>query len=437
MWTWLGLMNAHRLCWGFAVTQPFAQIVALATLASMLINKQTGHRFPWFPLSKTLAVWWFWMFVTTIFALNQNGAWEQWDKVWKIQLFVFVTIYMLTSKERINALVWTMLISLGFYGVKGGIFTLQTGGNYAVWGPPGSFIGGNNEIGLALIMTIPLMRYIQLTAQARWMRRGMTVSMGLCFASILGTHSRGALLGLAVMLGYLVWKSRRKGALLIALVLLLPVAYMFMPESWHERMSTIQDYEQDKSAMGRINAWQTAWNVAVDRPLVGGGFEMFRPWIFSEYSPDPSNFHDVHSIYFEALGEHGFVGLFWFLFLGYLGLRTARKIVRETSNDPRLFWMRDLASMVHVSLIGYAAAGAFLGLAYFDFYYTLLAVLVGVQSLLAKYRVGEISEAEAGQLPSGPPGGRNFGRSATAGRTLGPRRQVGLVEVFKAWFSKL
>jgi probable O-glycosylation ligase (exosortase A-associated) len=196
------------------------------------------------------------------------------------------------------------------------------------------------------------------------------------------------------MVGYLILKSRKKMTLILLLLIFLPFAYFFMPESWHERMSSIQTYEEDESALGRINAWWVAWNVAVDRPLVGGGFEMFRGWVFSIYAPDPLDFHDVHSIYFEALGEHGFVGLSLFLLLGYLGLRTARKIVRETSDEPRLFWMRDLASMIHVSLIGYAASGAFLGLAYFDFYYTMLATMASVQALLVKYQREGIPETE-------------------------------------------
>ena len=33
-------------------------------------------------------------------------------------------------------------------------------------GPPSTFIGGNNEIGLALIMTVPLMRYLHLQAKS-------------------------------------------------------------------------------------------------------------------------------------------------------------------------------------------------------------------------------------------------------------------------------
>jgi probable O-glycosylation ligase (exosortase A-associated) len=436
-WTWLGLMNPHMLCWSWAAAQPFAQVVALVTMASILIHQQEVRRIPWYPISKTLAAWWAWMFFTTFFAFNPEGAWQQWDKVWKIQLFVFITIMMLTTKERIIALVWVMLLSLGFYGVKGGIFTLLTGGGYRVMGPANTFIGGNNEIGLALIMTVPLMRFVQLQAQSIWLKNAMIASMGATFVAILGTQSRGALVGLTAMVAYLIMKSRKKATLILLLLLFLPFAYFFMPESWHERMSTIQTYEEDDSALGRINAWWTAWNVAVDRPFVGGGFEMFRGWVFSIYAPNPQDYHDVHSIYFEALGEHGFVGLFLFLLLGYLGLRTARTIVRETSDEPRLFWMRDLASMIAVSLIGYAASGAFLGLAYFDFYYTLLATLVAVQALLVKYQTEGIPETEVAQPTLVERLRPGFGGAAAARRNAATGPRTTPFAFLKAYYEKL
>ena len=416
-WTWLGLMNPHMLCWTFAAGQPFAQVVAITTLGSIMVSNE-AKRIPWFPLSRTLAAWWGWMFLTTFFAFNPEGAWQQWDKVWKIQLFVFVTMMMLTTKERINALVWVMVVSLGLFGVKGGIFTIMTGGAFHVTGPARSFIGGNNDIGLALIMTVPLMRYLQLTAETAWMKNAMTASIGLTLVAILGTQSRGAFVGLVVMVGYLLMKSRKKATLLVFLLLLMPAAFMFMPEAWHERMDTIDNYEEDESALGRINAWWVAWYVALERPLVGGGFNMFVPWVFAQYAPDPTNFKDVHSIYFEALGEHGFVGLALFLLLGLLGLRTAKKIIRQTKDDPRLYWMRDLAAMIQVSLIGYAASGTFLGLAYFDFYYTLLATLVGLQFVLLRYQSEGIPE------PQPSPVGR-------------PGRDKPILDRFREWMDRL
>lgn len=411
-WHWLGLMNPHMLCWGFAAGAPFAMLVALATLASLLINKKEPKQIPWVAITKVLAVFWAWMLVTTFFALNQTDAWHQWDKVWKIQLFVFVTLILLTSRARIEALVWIMAVSLGLYGVKGGIFTLVTGGGYHVMGPAHTFIGGNNEIGLALIMTIPLMRYLQLQAATAWLKYAMMAAIGFTFVAIVGTQSRGALVGVVAMTLYLVMKSRKRGVLILLLVMFLPLLFLFMPESWHARMSTIETYEEDASAMGRINAWWFAWNLAVDRPLVGGGFEAFRGWLFSRYAPNPLDYHDAHSIYFEILGEQGFVGLALFLGLGVAALMTTRSIVRQTKDDPRLFWMRDLASMIQVSLVGYAVAGAFLGLGYFNFYYGLLAVVVGMQRLLAKYATEGIPEEPA---PTPMPGLRSPLAPAGAG----------------------
>jgi probable O-glycosylation ligase (exosortase A-associated) len=92
--------------------------------------------------------------------------------------------------------------------------------------------------------------------------------------------------------------------------------------------------------------------------------------------------HDAHSIFFEVLGEHGFVGLALFLLLGVMTWRTASWIIRHARGDPQKRWAADLAAMVQVSLVGYASGGAFLGLAYFDFYYTLVATVILIRIVL-------------------------------------------------------
>ncbi len=168
-----------------------------------------------------------------------------------------------------------------------------------------------------------------------------------------------------------------------ALIILASIFFAFMPEQWHGRMGTIQHYEQDQSAMQRIDAWRFAFNLAKERPVIGGGFETFNPSLFLLYAPG-AVFQDAHSIYFEILGEHGFVGLGLFLMLGFLALRTGGWFIKNTRDRPELEWHRDLAAMTQVSLMGYAVAGAFLGLAYFDLFYHLLAIMVLNRYLLLK-----------------------------------------------------
>ena len=63
--------------------------------------------------------------------------------------------------------------------------------------------------------------------------------------------------------------------------------------------------------MGRINAWTMALNLAKDN-FFGGGFSIYESAVFARYAPDPEA-RAAHSIYFQVLGEHGFVGLFLFL----------------------------------------------------------------------------------------------------------------------------
>jgi probable O-glycosylation ligase (exosortase A-associated) len=401
VFTWLGFMNPHRLTWGFAYEMPFAMIVALATMVGTLVSREE-KRIPWTRETVLLLVFVAWMALTTLFAVYPELAANQWNKVWKIQLMIFILLILMQRPERIQVLVWTIVLSLGFYGVKGGIFTVMTGGAYHVRGPVGTFIGGDNEIGLALIMTIPLMRYLQLTAGRAVVRYGLLVAMPITALAVVGSQSRGALLGLVAMGVFLWLKSRKKLVTAVLVGLAIVPILLVMPEQWYARMSTIQDYQQDGSALGRINAWWMAFNLARDR-VFGGGFETFRREMFAIYAPEPGRVHDAHSIYFEVLGEHGFVGFALFLALGVMTWLSASWVARHARGTDGMRWMSDLARMIQVSLVGYGTAGAFLGLAYFDYYYTLVAIVVLCRTLLEKRlaeRVGEASAADAGRSPA-------------------------------------
>jgi probable O-glycosylation ligase (exosortase A-associated) len=222
-----------------------------------------------------------------------------------------------------------------------------------------------------------------------------------------GSQSRGALLGLAAMGTFLWLKSRNKlfTALLGAVAVWLVVSVM--PQQWYDRMATIRNYETDQSAVGRINAWKMAFNMAKNRPL-GGGFDSFHDYTFELYAPDPGNVHDSHSIYFEVLGEHGFVGLGLFLMLALMTWRTAAWVISRAHRDRERRWVADLAAMIQVSLVGYASAGAFLGLAYFDYYYTLIALVVLCKTVL----VSDAAEVAVAAAPAAKP--PPIGRPATS-----------------------
>ena len=168
-------------------------------------------------------------------------------------------------------------------------------------------------------------------------------------------------------------------------------------------MQSIETYQEDASAMGRINAWWTAWNVARAR-ITGGGYQMFNYQTFLAYAPEPENVHDVHSVYFEMLGEHGFIGLGLWLLLAVFTWRTGSWVISYAKKNMDDKWAGDLVAMAQVSMVAYAAAGAFLGLAYFDLYYHVLVIIVLCKVILLqeeKQRSQAESQAESSGVTVG------------------------------------
>ncbi|MGI9025279.1 MAG: putative O-glycosylation ligase, exosortase A system-associated [Burkholderiaceae bacterium] len=379
MWVWLSVMNPHRLTYNFAYSLQFAAATAGLTMIALLITKDE-RRLPLTPPTILLALFMLWMCLTSLVPFHPGSGYEMWSRVMKIFLMTFVAIIAIQNKKQIHWLVWIIVFSLAFYGVKGGIFTLVHRGSYLVWGPEGSFIEGNNEVALAFVMTIPLMRYVQLGLKKQWQRRGMTAAMLLCALAAVGSHSRGALLAIAGMGLFLWWKSRNKFGMGIALFAVALGMLAFMPDDWMARMQTIQTYDEDSSAMGRINAWWMAFHMASDR-LFGGGFDIYDFDTFARYAPNPLDVHAAHSIYFQVLGEHGFIGLFLFMGIGAFTWAAASDAKRKARGITDMEWIGSLMDMVKVSMVGYAVGGAFLSLAYFDVPYYLLVIVVATREL--------------------------------------------------------
>ena len=374
LWTWLSIMNPHRYTYGVAYSAPLAAIAAASVFLGLLMTKERESPFKASPVT-WLLVFMVWMTLSWMAGIDPAGDYEQWKKVMKVDLMIVVALASLHSKKHIVALMWVCTGSLALLGMKGGLFTLKSGGSFHVWGPPGSFIEDNNEFALALVMTIPLLRFLQLQIQHSWVRHGMTVAMVLCAASALGSQSRGALVAISAMALYFWWHGENKLGVGLAMLIIAVPLVIFMPDSWTSRMATIGSYGDDASAMGRISAWWSAWNSAFHYPF-GVGFNSARAELFALYSPYGSNPLAAHSIYFQVLGNHGFVGLFLFLGILIATWRSAGWLRTQKFNNPKAKWCNELGTYCQVSLAGYAVGGAFLSLAYFDLPYDIMVMVV-------------------------------------------------------------
>jgi probable O-glycosylation ligase (exosortase A-associated) len=393
MWVVTSIGSPHVGIGYAAATWPVGMLVGGCTLVGLLITKERQNPFKNSAVIATLVLA-LWMSLTLPFALEPELSYEGWERSFKIFLMLFVCIALIDTQKKLHAFVWANVMAIAYYGIKGGVFSLATGGHFMIIGP-GGFIGGNNELALAEIVILPLMRYLQLQATTKWMRWTLGVCMGLIAISAIVSHSRGALLGLLAMVGFFWLKSGNKFRWALIIGVAAVVGLGAMPDEWWSRMDTIKTYDEDTSAQGRINSWWTAYNIANDR-IMGGGYRLTVNWIFAKYAPNPRVIFVAHSIYFQMMGEQGYIGLLLFLNVGALTWLNARRMIRLAKRDPTLKWAADLGAMIQVSMVGYAVTGAFLSMAYFDLPYNVMAMsALGLAFVKLKPKAAPVAAALA------------------------------------------
>jgi putative inorganic carbon (HCO3(-)) transporter len=409
LWYWIGFMNPHRFTWSFMYTFPVAMAVGAATIAGSLFVRRRAPllRSPEIVLLLALTL----LFtVNTVFALFPT-AWGEWERAMKVLVMTYFTVVLIEERSKLRTLLIVVVLSIGFVAAKGALFGVLTGAQYRLWGPPGSTLEDNNALGLALTMLVPMALFLARSEKRVWSR---LIFFGIFLFSMFGvflSYSRGALLGLAATLAMLLFRARKNFLLVAAAIVVFVSILAVMPSAWYDRMQTIRTYEDDQSAMSRIQTWGFAWELALRRPLTGGGFEGFRA--------NPSN-QNPHSIYFGMLGEQGFLAFGLFVALLATCYRSLGKLAKLAERHPELKWYADLAPMLRVSLVGYAVSGAFLNLQYFDLFYLIVA-LIAIMRHLVRVESAALAVSEQAAMPAPAPRPRTpFGPARAASRGAGP-----------------
>ena len=149
--------------------------------------------------------------------------------------------------------------------------------------------------------------------------------------------------------------------------------------------------------MGRINAWTMAHNIANDR-LTGAGFVTDSPLVYQQYAPNPDFVIVAHSIYFQILGEHGYIGLILYLAFWLSTYALGGRIMKAAASHDDLAWAVTLADMIRVSLLGFAVGGAFLSLAYWDVPFYLFVILISTDRFVRQALAPNTESSPAGSL---------------------------------------
>jgi putative inorganic carbon (hco3(-)) transporter len=315
-------------------------------------------------------------------------------------IYTIICIFLISEKKefRLYILVFT-LIHVAMVVINVDKLGAERVGSYKA----GFFLGDGNDFAWSLNLTFPLALLLATTTKKILFKYLYFTSAAAIIVGIVGTQSRGATIALAVgLLYYLIFISTKKLAGILLLALIVLGVMLFSPSGYFDRMGTISSYEEDTSAMGRIKAWNTAIEMAVDHPILGvgaGSFNSAYGRIYRKPS-DPVRWISTHSIYFKVLAEYGFTGILIFLLIIWHSIKvniSTIKLIKENQNnliDITTLWPHCLIW----SIICWAVNGVFLT----GFSYPHLYLLTGISVALNRIVLNEIETADP-LAPAPPP----------------------------------
>jgi probable O-glycosylation ligase (exosortase A-associated) len=366
--SWLAYMRPQDLAWGLAAGLPLSKYVAVALFAGLLLRGKVNI-FRRGAVPVAMLGLWIWLLVSCLTATHRDVAFEKFQDITKVLLIAFMTTVLVSDGKRFRLSIAVIALSLGFLGLKYGLYGVLRGGVQFTRGV-GGMIGDNNDFALALNMALPLLLFTGLWMRKRWVRWLAFGLIPLTALTVVFTHSRSGFLALAATTLYMMFRSRRKALAIAAVVVVAAVGRLVVPETFYERIASIGDYQNDGSAMGRLNAWQASISMANDYPIFGVGLDNFL-FMFQYYAPDPDDVHVAHNTWLQVLAEAGYVGLLAYagMFLAAWGtMFSVERLARRHS----IRWAGDAARCLEASTIAFMVGGTFLNRAHFDLLYHVL-----------------------------------------------------------------
>ena len=221
------------------------------------------------PLTKWLLIYFALIALSMVHGVVKLYAHNKFIQVLGYVFLFFIIVRIVTSNERLIGVFLILIAAHLFLLSMNPALVLNSEQRVGIQG--GSFLGDGNDFGLSICILLPMAIALAINAQSKWRRllwRGTSV---LLILAIIGTSSRGATLGLIAVASYLWLNSPRKVLTLIGFALAVVIVLAFAPDSYFERMDTIATYEEDGSAMGRIDAWKAALRMVAVNPLLGVG----------------------------------------------------------------------------------------------------------------------------------------------------------------------
>ncbi len=424
---WIGVIAGYVMVvlsphviwwWAFEGFRPFLY-VAIPVLIGCALACVTGRVDVTRLQSKIsiwLFIWWLSLFVSVLFGeyVDAIGPGPRWhdpssvlESMSKTFIFLFVGVICITDDRKFRYLTYVMLASIVYYiywshdqyfnalyfGRLSGPRTLTATGPYT----------DENQFGMLFVVGLPFIYYYGLYLKQWFWRCAVWGLIPLGWHVIFLTGSRGAMVGLLVTLVVFFLRSKRKGLALAALPLFATAYFWQAGDLMKYRFESVNEYQDDTSAAGRLAAWSAALGMIAEHPITGVGPASFGV-AFPDYNQEMTP-REAHNTYLQVTAESGlpaglaFIAIFVGSFLACV--KRPRRDLQQIS-DPDERYVYAMGEACIPALAGFLVCALFLSLHGLEviFYLVLL-----VNYIVSREKSSEV--ALALQRANGPiaPGG--------------------------------
>ena len=339
------------------------------------------------------------------FAANITPAfWTTYNMAVLLLSFCIPLIHHTNSLQRITILINTIMVVFLYVG----LYAIFNNG----FGPQGA-AGAQDEnyVSAAMAMAIPF-AYFSLFLAKSLLRKLVLVGFLVVYVlAITVSFSRGGFLAMCAVVLYCLLKSPRKLAGYIVAALLVGTITLSTTTKYWSEMSTITDTSEGTANM-RIDIWKIAIREYLDYPVFGVGPHNFAWNIegrqteeqFDKYGRSLAGSIVPHSLYFELLAELGTVGVVIFGAILYSNRKDMKYVLRGVNKLRRGLNRGDASEKLEKkdsilgmitrveyyqfaltgSILACLAAGLFLSLLYFTFFWILTAMSIALKEVFVE-----------------------------------------------------
>lgn len=370
---------------------PFVLTLLLITMVAFALQ----HHSPLVknPLNKLLFLYLGIILISSVYAMDPGTAYEKIPEFMSWIVIIFLIINIVNTEERFLVFMLAFLI----YSFKMAQFSFfkwaSKGFSFISWGSGGGpgWFRNSGEFGIQMCIFFALSGCFYFALREYWPRWKKILFFLFPLFALTGTissSSRGAVVGIACILFFLLMKSRNRFKGLVALGVIALLIVFLMPE---QQMDRFRAAGEDKTSLSRIALWERGMELGSAFPYLGVGYNNWlvaQEEIFGLY-----NQQHPHNIFIQCFSELGYTGLIVFLLMiayTFINNHRTRKLALQSAGwkkgekKPFLYYM---AHGLDGALVGYLASGFFVTVLYYPYFWINLAMTIALNNI-AKNRSG-------------------------------------------------